>query len=115
MPAPPKLLDVLDDDPDPSGDIEAGDDVDDLHPVSGSVRAQSSVKEDRQSSVSTSSGCSSRRRTWFSRTRASIDVRMKQRQASSGVQTIGSPRTLNDVLTTTGQPVLALKAERIAW
>ena len=32
-------------------------------------------------------------------------VRMKQRYASSGVQTIGSPRTLNDVFTTTGQPV----------
>ena len=32
-------------------------------------------------------------------------VRMKQRYASSGVHTIGSPRTLNDVLTSTGQPV----------
>ena len=34
-----------------------------------------------------------------------MSVRMKQRYASSGVQTIGSPRTLNDVLTITGQPV----------
>ena len=37
--------------------------------------------------------------------RASISVRMKQRYASSSVHTIGSPRTLNDVLTMTGQPV----------
>ena len=35
---------------------------------------------------------------------------MKQRYASSGVQTIGSPRTLNDVLTMTGQPVACLNA-----
>ena len=34
---------------------------------------------------------------------------MKQRNASSGVQTIGSPRTLKLVLTSTGQPVSALK------
>ena len=32
-------------------------------------------------------------------------VRMKQAYASAGVQTIGSPRTLNDVLTMTPQPV----------
>ena len=32
-------------------------------------------------------------------------VRMKHRYASAGVQTIGSPRTLNEVLTTTPQPV----------
>ena len=36
---------------------------------------------------------------------------MKQRKASSGVQTIGSPRTLKEVLTSIGQPVRALKAE----
>ena len=36
---------------------------------------------------------------------------MKQRKASSGVQTIGSPRTLKLVLTRTGQPVFALKRE----
>ena len=30
--------------------------------------------------------------------------------ASRGVQTIGSPRVLNDVLTSTGTPVLRLKA-----
>ena len=34
---------------------------------------------------------------------------MKQAKASSGVQTIGSPRTLKLVLTTTGQPVNASK------
>ncbi len=32
-------------------------------------------------------------------------VRMKHRWASCGVQTIGSPRTLNEVFTSTGQPV----------
>ena len=32
-------------------------------------------------------------------------VRMKQRYASAGEQTMGSPRTLNDVFTRTGQPV----------
>ncbi len=40
---------------------------------------------------------------------------MKQRKASSGVQTIGSPRTLKLVLTNTGQPVRALKDFRRAW
>ena len=40
---------------------------------------------------------------------------MKQRKASSGVQTMGSPRTLKLVLTSTGQPVLALKLESSAW
>ena len=39
----------------------------------------------------------------------SMSVPMKQRKASSGVQTIGSPRTLKLVLTRHGQPVLALK------
>jgi hypothetical protein len=34
---------------------------------------------------------------------------MKQRKASSGVQTIGSPRTSKLVLTSAGQPVLRLK------
>ena len=37
-------------------------------------------------------------------------MRMKQAYASCGVFTIGSPRTLNEVLTSTGQPVSALKA-----
>jgi hypothetical protein len=32
-------------------------------------------------------------------------VRMKAAIASIGLQTIGSPRTLKDVLTITGQPV----------
>jgi hypothetical protein len=35
----------------------------------------------------------------------SISVLMKHRYASSGEQTIGLPRTLKDVLTSTGQPV----------
>ena len=37
-------------------------------------------------------------------------VRMKQRYACSGVQTIGSPRTLNEVLMITGQPVCSSNA-----
>jgi hypothetical protein len=40
---------------------------------------------------------------------------IKHRNASSGVQTIGSLRTLKLVLTRTGQPVRALKAESNAW
>ncbi len=39
-----------------------------------------------------------------------MSVPMKQRKASSGVQTIGSPRTLKLVFTRTGQPVRSLKA-----
>src|SRR5258708_22063531 len=46
---------------------------------------------------------------------ASISVPMKQRKASSGVHTIGSPRTLKLGLTTTGQPVRCLNAEINAW
>ena len=42
-------------------------------------------------------------------------VPMKQRKASSGVHTMGSPRTLKLVLTSTEQPVRRLKAERSAW
>lgn len=41
--------------------------------------SQSSVNSRRQSAVSANAGCPSRRRTWFSRTSASIAVRMKQR------------------------------------
>ena len=48
-------------------------------------------------------------------TSVSISVPMKQRKASSGVHTIGSPRTLKLVLTSTGQPVRRLKAESSAW
>ena len=33
-------------------------------------------------------------------------VRMKHRYASWGVQTMGSPRTLNEVLMTIGTPVI---------
>ena len=40
---------------------------------------------------------------------------MKQRNASSGVQTIGSPRTLKLVLTSTGQPVSSLKRPSSRW
>ena len=36
-------------------------------------------------------------------------VRMKHRYASSGLQTIGSPRTLNEVLMMTGQPYFSSK------
>ena len=45
-------------------------------------------------------------------TSTSISVPMKQRKASSGVQTIGSPRTLKQVFTSTGQPVRALERLR---
>ena len=38
-----------------------------------------------------------------------MSVPMKQRKASVGVQTIGSPRTLNEVFTRTGQPVSSPK------
>jgi hypothetical protein len=40
---------------------------------------------------------------------------MKQRKASSGVPTMGSPRTLKLVFTTTGQPVCSLNLEISAW
>jgi hypothetical protein len=40
---------------------------------------------------------------------------MKHRKASSGVQTMGSPRTLKLVLTTTGQPVRRLNLEISSW
>lgn len=40
---------------------------------------------------------------------------MKHRKASSGVQTIGSPRTLKLVLTRTGQPVRSMNVESRAW
>jgi hypothetical protein len=46
---------------------------------------------------------------------ASISLPMKQRKASSGVHTIGSPRTLKLVFTSTGQPVTLLKALSSAW
>ena len=44
------------------------------------------------------------------RTKTSISVRIKHLYASWGVHTIGSPRTLNEVLINVGQPVLFLKA-----
>src|SRR5205823_7465806 len=76
---------------------------------------QSSTNSFRQSLVSAMGGCSRLSRMKLSTTRASISVRMKQRYASSGVQTIGSPRTLNDVFTTTGQPVRDSNARMSAW
>jgi len=39
---------------------------------------------------------------------------MKQRQLSSGVHTMGSPRTLKLVLTMTAHPVFARKASMIS-
>ena len=45
----------------------------------------------------------------------SKSVPMKQRQASSGVQTMGSPRTLKLVFTNAGQPVCARNAVSRAW
>ena len=50
-------------------------------------------------------GCAVRSMTKLPRMRKSISVFMKQRYASSGEQTIGSPRTLNDVFTSTPHPV----------
>ena len=42
---------------------------------------------------------------------ASIPVPIKHRKASSGVQTMGSPRTLKLVFTSTGQPDRDLNTE----
>src|SRR5690606_1530331 len=44
-------------------------------------------------------------------TSASSPVLMKQECASAGVHTMGSPRTLNEVFTSTGHPVSASNAE----
>src|SRR5437588_12881829 len=64
---------------------------------------------------STQAGWSPLSTTQFPSTRLSISVRMKQRYASTGVQTIGSPRTLNEVLTRTAHPVLASNALSNRW
>ena len=40
---------------------------------------------------------------------------MKHLNASVGVHTIGSPRTLNDVFTTNGHPVKSLNFDITAW
>src|SRR5579871_3532704 len=53
--------------------------------------------------------CSFLHRKQLPTTSTSISLPIKQRNASSGVHTIGSPRTLKLVLTKTGQPVKALK------
>jgi hypothetical protein len=45
-----------------------------------------------------------------------IDLRAHEAgKASSGLCTMGSPRTLKLVLTTTGQPVAALNRDNSAW
>ena len=54
------------------------------------------------------------RMTCDSSIKTSICVIMKQRYASSGVQTIGSSLTLNEVFTMTGQPVNASKARMMS-
>jgi hypothetical protein len=48
-------------------------------------------------------------------TKKSMSVPIKQLKASSGEQTMGSPLTLNEVLTNTGQPVISLNFEINAW
>jgi hypothetical protein len=48
----------------------------------------------------------------LSMTSVSISVPMKHRNASSGVHTMGSPRTLKLVFTSTGQPVRRLNVKR---
>ena len=42
-------------------------------------------------------------------------VRMKQRYASWGLQTMGSPRTLNDVLMMIGTPVIRSNSVMRSW
>jgi hypothetical protein len=54
-------------------------------------------------------------RIQFSMISSSMSLPMKQRNASSGVQTIGSLRTLKLVFTKIGKPVLALNREINAW
>src|SRR5688572_17263378 len=68
-------------------------------------RAQSSWNSLRQSDVSFHSGCAVLSRMNGQSTRLSMCVRMKHWYASAGVHTIGSPRTLNEVLTITAHPV----------
>ena len=48
-------------------------------------------------------------------TSASSGDVQKHSTASRGVHTIGSPRVLNDVLTSTGTPVRAANASSSAW
>ena len=45
----------------------------------------------------------------------SNSVPIKHLKASIGEHTIGSPRTLKDVLTTSGQPVFSLNFDISAW
>ena len=47
--------------------------------------------------------------------RMSKSVPMKHRKASSGVQTIGSPRTLKLVFTSTGHPVRSRNFDNNLW
>ena len=48
-------------------------------------------------------------------TKTSKPVPIKHLKASSGLKTIGSPRTLNDVLTKTGQFVFSLNLLIKEW
>ena len=75
---------------------------------------QSGSKESTWSRLRDES-CASLCRKQLPTARQSMSVPMKQRKASAGVQTMGSPRTLKLVFTTTGHPVLALKASSSAW
>src|SRR5688572_7358031 len=76
---------------------------------------QSSSNSFFQDSSFGRSGCARLSSRKFSTTRKSISVRMKQRYASDGLHTIGSPRTLNDVLTSTPQPVRRSNSVSNAW
>src|ERR1035437_205217 len=73
-----------------------------LPPLRGT---QSSWNSCFQSCCSFHAGCSTLWSRNGPRTRASMCVRMKHVCASLGEHTIGSPRTLNEVFTTTGHPV----------
>ena len=61
--------------------------------------AQASSNSDCHESSSGMWACAQRSRMKFSRTSTSMCVRWKHRAASSGVHTMGWPRTLNEVFT----------------
>jgi hypothetical protein len=84
-------------------------DLERIHALPGAVQLTPIIAGDGV--ASNCSGCISRRTTKGPITRASIAVRAKQANASAGVATIGSPRTLNDVFTTSGQPDRSANAE----
>ena len=60
-------------------------------------------------------GMDSRSMTKSSRTRVSMRERAKQSSASSGVHTMGSPRTLKEVFTRTAHPVFRSNADSSSW